>query len=124
MILPLVRMWINRLDTGAGISAPTARGSRTQTFETPVEVRTYANGRRRSISTPGEAGTVGFRLVLIDLATLTELRTWAGLAVQVRDWRGQKWFGTFASLEVGEYTPATLYSATVTVETTTVTEGV
>jgi hypothetical protein len=124
VILTLTRTWINLLSTGEAISAATVRGSRTQVYNNAVEVRTYANGRRRSIAAVGEDGEISFQLTLLDQATKDKLRTWASQAVQVRDWRGQKWFGVFANVDVGEYTPATLYSATLTLMTTTTVEGV
>jgi hypothetical protein len=123
-VLALGKLWINRLDNGLGVSAQTGRGTRTQEFTTATNVRTYASGRRRAITTLGEQGEIGFELILLSQATKDLLRSWAGSAVQVRDHRGQKWFGVYASLAVGEYTPAGLYSATLTLMTTTVTEGV
>jgi hypothetical protein len=119
----LTKLWINRVDTGEAIAAQTGRGSRTQAFTRQVEVRTYASGRQRAISVAGEQGTIGFTLLMLDRATKDKLRDWAGVAVQVRDWRGQKWFGVFAGVEVIELAPSTLYSATITLMTTSYTEG-
>jgi hypothetical protein len=124
MILTLTRNWINLLSTGAAVSGATVRGSRDQTYSTETSVRRYANGRMRAITASGEAGEVSFQLTLLDATSIATLRSWAGQAVQVRDWRGQKWFGVFASINVGEYAPTTLYSATLTLLTTTTVEGV
>lgn len=122
-VLTLTRLWINRLDTGEGVSAATDP-SRSQSYSMDLDVRTYASGRRRAISVEGEKGEFSFQLIAIDLATVAKLRVWAGANVQVRDHRGQRWFGVFAGLSVGEYKAPLLYSATITLETTTTTEGV
>lgn len=122
-LLALDKVWINRLDTGEAISAPSAP-DRGQTFATQLEVRTYANGRRRSISARGEQGTLTFRLVPVSRDTKDLLRTWAGVAVQVRDNRGQKWYGVFAGVDVGEFLQVGMYTASITLQTTTVTEEV
>jgi hypothetical protein len=117
-------LWINLLSTGEGIFAATERGSRTQKWTNGVESRLYANGRNRAISTAGERGELGYKLVLLTQDTKDKLRTWKGLTVQVRDYRGQKWFGVFADVEVTEYAPSGLYAATITILTVDVTEGV
>jgi hypothetical protein len=122
--LTLNKLWINRLDTGEAISAPTERGSRSQKWTNGLEVRQYANGRNRSIGTTGEQGAISYKLLLISQATYEQLRTWKGIAVQVRDHRGQKWFGVFGEVDVDEYLPSGLYSATVTLLVITATEGV
>lgn len=122
-VLILDRLWINRMETGEAISARTAR-ERPQTHTTPVEIRTYANGRQRAIASAGHRGELGFRLVDLTLPTVTRLRAWQGLTVQVRDHRGQRWHGVYASVEVGEYMTPTLYSAAITLQLVTVTEGV
>ncbi len=122
-VLVLDRVWINRLDTGEAISARTDP-DRTQTFERGLDVREYANGRMRAVSTGGERGEIPLRIVAIDQATKDLLRTWAGLAVQVRDHRGQRWFGTFKGVSVGEYAEPGLYSAGFALQLLTVVEGV
>jgi hypothetical protein len=122
-VLILDRLWINRIDTGEAITEFTTQGSRSQQYANKVEVRTYAGGRRRAIGVAGEEGTVAFQLALPTLATTELLRTWKGLAVRVRDHRGQKWIGVIAQVDVGEYMEATLYTATVQLLVTSHTEG-
>ena len=124
-ILLLDRLWLNRMDTGEAISARTDP-DRSQSFTTETAVRTYANGRRRAISTVGEAGELTYTLIQLDLPTVTQLRSWAGanVNVQARDHRGQKWFGVFAAVQVGEYKDPGRYKASITVLTTTTVEGV
>jgi hypothetical protein len=122
-VLTLNKTWINRLDTGEGIAFATGR-DRTQQFSMDLNVRTYASGRRRAISTVGEAGEVSFRALAVNLTMIEKLRSWAGVNVQVRDHQGQKWFGVFAGIAVTEYMPVNLYAATITLLTTTTVEGV
>lgn len=121
--LTLDKVWINRMDTGEAISAPSAPG-RGQNFTMQLDVRTYANGRRRSIAVQGEQGTLTYSLRPVSQATKDLLRSWAGTTVQVRDNRGQKWYGVFAGVNVDEYLQANMYTVSITVQTTTVVEGV
>jgi hypothetical protein len=123
MILSLSQVWINRLDTGQAISGYSEAG-RSQQFQMQLDVRTYASGRRRAISTRGEQGEVTFRLQVVDKTTKDLLRTWAGIAVQVRDHRGQKWFGVFNGVDVGEWMDPGIYNVGFTLQLTTVNEGV
>ena len=122
-VLLLTKLWINRVDTGeavTGYSDP----DRPQTFTTDLHVRAYASGRRRSVTAAGENGEIPFRLVDIDLATVVTLRSWKGVTVQVRDHRGQKWFGAFADVDVDEYTDPSRYAARFTLRLLTFAEGV
>jgi hypothetical protein len=121
-VLPLTQLWINRLDTGEAITAYTDRG-RPQQFENDLDVRTYANGRRRAITRPGERGELGFEIVRVDLATVTKMREWKSITVQVRDHRGQKWFGVFKTVTPREFFEAALYAVAFTLETVTVDES-
>lgn len=123
MILTLGKLWINRIDTGEAISGWSAQ-ERSQSFQQALEVKTYANGRRRSVTAKGEQGELGFRLQMVDQTTKDLMRTWIGISVQVRDHRGQKWFGVFASVDAGEYMEPTLYNVGFTLQLTSVTEGV
>lgn len=121
--LALTKLWINRLDTGEAVSAQSSR-DRSQAYTTELSVRTYASGRRRAITTAGEHGELTFRLAPVSLATIATLRTWVGVAVQVRDHRGQKHFGVFAGTSITEYMEPSLYSVGFTLQTITFTEGV
>lgn len=122
-VLNLSMLWINRLDTGQAIAAASGR-DRAQAFATDLSVRTYASGRRRAISVPGEKGELTWRLVAVGQSTKDLLRSWATLAVQVRDHRGQKWFGTYEGITVGEYMRTDLYAVTFTLQTVSFDEGV
>lgn len=119
----LGKVWINRLDTGEAVSGYSA-ADRSQSFQMQLDVRTYASGRRRSVATRGEQGELSFRLQMVGQTTKDQLRTWAGSAVQVRDHRGQKWFGVFNGIDISEYMEPTIYTAGFTLQLTTVDEGV
>lgn len=121
-VLPLTQLWINRVDNGQAVSAQSGR-DRSQAYGLDLSVRTYASGRRRAISVAGEQGELSYPLLAVSLATITTLRAWKGILVQVRDHRGQKAFGVFGSVAVGEYMDPTLYRATITIQTVTYTEG-
>ncbi|WP_435233372.1 hypothetical protein [Micromonospora aurantiaca (nom. illeg.)] len=98
--LILDRLWINRLDTGEAVAAKS--WDRSPSYDMDGEVRSYAGGRQRSISTEGERGSVSFTLRKLPLATVELLRSWMGLAVQVRDDRGQCWVGVFFQVRPDE----------------------
>lgn len=121
--LVLTRLWLTRLDTGEQISMASGR-DRDTNHSIDGAVRTYASGRRRAISTAGVKGEITRRGVAIDHATKEKLIGWLGVHCQLRDHRGNKWFGVFFSIGVGEYMRPDLYSAAITLETTTTTDGV
>ena len=121
----LTRMWLNRTDTGEGISGASGRMP-TTSHSKDGQRRRYASGRMRGIAVAGVAIDVPRRFVALDLAATEKLAGWLDQSVhcQLRDIRGQKWFGTFYDLEIGEYMRPDLYWATVTLLVTTTTEGV
>jgi hypothetical protein len=124
MILILDKLWINRLDSGEAIAAISSPTDRSQQHNTQLVVREYANGRRRAIATGASSAQLGWRLVAIDQATKDKLVSWKGAAVQVRDYRGQKFFGVFADVDVSEYEQPDMYTAGFTLQSVTVVEGV
>jgi hypothetical protein len=124
-VLVLDKLWLNRLDTGEAIAAISSPTDRSQQFAKQVTVHEYASGRLRAISTgTASRGQLVYRLMNIDYATKEKLISWAGVAVQVRDYRGQKWFGTFSDVDVTEYEQPGQYTAGFTLTTITVVEGV
>jgi hypothetical protein len=64
------------------------------------QVRTYAGGRRRVITTP--ADTVAFPLTLqaVTAAEVAVLEGWRGKVVLLRDTSGRRVFGSFMALDV------------------------
>jgi hypothetical protein len=123
MILTLNRLWLNRIDTGEAISGGSGR-DRSTGWSIDGSVRTFASGRRRSIAVAGVRGEVPRTMVALDLATKDLLVSWLGTQVQMRDHRGQKWFGVFYAVDVAEYMHPGLYSATITLQSVTTIEGV
>ena len=122
--LVLDQIWVNLLSTGAAVSAQSAP-DRAETYTIPGTVRTYAGGRQRSINTAGEMGTFKFTLRVTVRANVETLRTWQGQAVQVRDHKGRRWFGTFFGVDVMEYVSSnTLWDVNITMQVVTATEGV
>ena len=121
----LTKLWINRVDTGEAISANSDRGKE-QAFSTEHGPRRYASGRMRNIGTKGESGSLPYTLIRVSLTTKELLREWArdAILVQVRDNRGQKWFGTFAGVDVLEEFEASWYDVRVVLRTVTHVEGV
>lgn len=121
--LTLTRLWVNLMSTGEGISGASNR-KKQWTVDVDVNVRTYANGRRRAISSPGIRREIPYTMLAVALPTRDYLESWLGRNVQVRDTRGQKWFGVFGGLSVLEHMPPTLYDVSFTLQTTTTSEGV
>lgn len=121
--LQLTKVWINQLADGTAISAQSGEG-RARGHDVAGEVRTYAGGRQRAVSTAGERGKFSFALVDVALATVEALRAWIAHPVQVRDHRSQRFFGVYWALNVIEARDPSLYNVTIELQTTTTVEGV
>jgi hypothetical protein len=121
--LTLRSLWLNRTDTGEAISGPSGR-DRGTTYTMDGERRRYANGRLRAVSTAGVGVEITRTMVALDYATKERLVSWLGVNVQLRDHRGNKWFGVFFTVAVSEYMRPDLYAAAITLLTTTTVEGV
>lgn len=66
------------------------------------EVRRYANGVFRSITTAGNSRSIQVEMPYLDRDDLETLEGWVGQAVMVRDPLGRKVFGTFFTIETSE----------------------
>jgi hypothetical protein len=121
-ILTLDKLWLNRMDTGEAISGASAR-DRATGYSMEGTVRTYASGRRRAITTAGLRVEVQRRMVALDFDTKEQLVEWLGVHCQLRDHRGNKWFGVFFAVDIGEYMRPDLYSAAITLQAVTTVEG-
>lgn len=117
--LTLTKAWINRLDTGEAVSAQSSV-DRTREHGITGEVRQYAGGRQRAVTRAGEQGSFQFTLRLVPAATVEKLRTWVGVPVLVRDWRGQAFYGVFFRVPVIEQRSPVEYDVQVSLSTTTV----
>jgi hypothetical protein len=122
-VLTLTRVFVNLLATGAAVSAQSGI-QRARSHDVAGQVRTYASGRQRAVSTAGERGVFTFAMVDVSLATVEILRGWVNQAVQVRDARGQRFFGVFFGVVVGEARDATLYNVAIDLRVVTTAEGV
>lgn len=108
--LNLTKVWIHVLTSGEGLGANSSNG-RSSGHSVDGAVRTYAGGRQRAISTQGTRGTFSFTLVLLSLAQIETLKSWIGQGVVVRDHRGQRFFGVYFVVGVGEYKDPAIYTA-------------
>lgn len=122
-VLTLTKVWINRLDTGAAVSAQSGV-DRTQAFAFDGEVSTWAGGRQRASLADGDKGTFGVTLRLVTLATVEILKAWRGIPVQVRDARGQRFFGTYFGVTIAETREVAYYQVSFVLSTLTIVEGV
>lgn len=123
-ILTLDKLWINRLDTGEAIAAGSSPSDRSQQHAKQLAVREYASGRLRAVSTGWQSSRLVYRLMNISQAQKDLLVSWMGVPVQVRDYRGQKWFGVIADVDVSEYEQPDRYTAGFVLQSITVVEGV
>lgn len=67
------------------------------------EIRTYATGRRRIVTTPARARRLPYTLRMVDDAGVDWLDDHKGVAVMVRDHVGNVEFGTYFALDVVPY---------------------
>ena len=77
-------------------------GSLTEQSGMTGEVRRYANGVTRAITTLGTHRQVKVELPFLARTDLDLLESWAGTPVMIRDPLGRKVFGTYFTIEVEE----------------------
>lgn len=120
--LQLRQVWINLLSTGAAVHAYSSDRGR----ETSVdgEVRKYAGGRLRAISSVGTRGSFAFKLRDVTDNDIEVLKTWYGKPVVVRDHRGRRYFGVFFAVNESERKDTTLWDASINLQEITYIEGV
>jgi hypothetical protein len=120
--LTLTALWINLVATGAAVSAQSAP-DRNEAYVSPVNVLTYAGGRRRAITGPGEAGSYAFTLRMASRTSVETLRLWVGQTVQVRDNFGRRFFGVYGTLGIKEWRDGTFWDVDIVLTVVTFTEG-
>lgn len=121
--LTLTKLWINVLATGEAVSGFSL--DRGEELDMDGGVRTYAGGRRRAYTTPGDIGTFGFTLRHMTKADVDTLKLWRGILVQVRDHRGQRFVGVYRKVKPDEVkSDINLYDVSMTLETVSFVEGV
>jgi hypothetical protein len=122
--LTLTALWINLVATGAAVSAQSAP-DRAGTYSAQGAVVSNAGGRRRSITGPGRGGTFAFTLVLVPDTDRQTLKSWMGQTVQVRDHRGQQFYGVFYGIDSKEYKDnLAAYEVSIVLNVVDVVEGV
>jgi hypothetical protein len=121
--LLLTKTFVTLMATGATVSAQTGRG-RGEDYEVAGQVLTYAGGRRRSITSIGEAGTYRFVLLLVSRSDVDLLRAWQGQLVQVRDNRGRRFFGVYYKVALTEIISRATYHVAIELNIVTADEGV
>jgi hypothetical protein len=121
--LNLTKAFVTLVASGVSVSGQTARG-RAEDYKTPGEVRTYAGGRRRAVTSAGELGTYSFTLLLVPRATVETLRAWAGQTVQVKDHKGRRLFGVYHALSVVEIVSRSTWHVSIDLSVVTATEAV
>jgi hypothetical protein len=122
--LTLTKVWINRLDSGAAVSAQSLP-ERARSRSMAGEVRGYAGGRQRSFTQLGLRGVFEFGLVLVSLATVELLESWIGVPVLVRDHRGQAFTGVFYDVPAtGHRDDVNAYDVTLSLRLVTAPDGV
>ena len=100
-VIYLTKIWVNRMDTGEGVSGYTTP-ERTRSSAIAGDTRTYAGGRRRSVSSKGIMGEFGFQVEQLADKDVQKLEAWKGVTVQVRDHRGQRFVGTYYEVKILE----------------------
>lgn len=121
-VVLLNRAWINLMASGAAVSANSAP-AREEEYQVPGEVRTYANGRRRSITRAGEEGKYTVTLLLLTRAQVDTLRSWLGLEIQARDNRGRRFVGVCRGIAPREVRDRDRYHCTVAIDVVTAAEA-
>lgn len=121
--LVLARMFVNLLPGGQAVSGVTAPG-RNRVKESKGEIRVYAGGRTRSVTSEGVTGTYSFTMLLLPMASVETLESWIGHTVQVRDNRGQRHFGVYYKVPTAEVRGRTTYNVAIDLNLVSQAEGV
>lgn len=121
LILP--KVFVDLVSTWETVSAYSG-GERSRSATVEGEWRTFANGRQRSVGTEGVKELFAFKLRDISLSTFNTLKTWISQLVQVRDHRGQQFYGTFFALNLIESKDFNLYDVEIQIGVVTFNEAV
>lgn len=122
-IVVLTRLWVNLVSTGEAVSAE-HKPYAPRTASVDGQVERYAGGRLRGTYQLGTAYTLPFTLLRCDLAIVEKLESWIGQVVQVRDWRGQRFYGQYWQVATSPRRPFDMYEPTIQLETISRDEGV
>jgi hypothetical protein len=98
----LDRLWLSDAADPADAVAFFTTG-RSDSRDTAGDVRVYANGRLRVVTTGARQQTLGVTLRLVDPVALARLEGWRGRVLLLRDAWGRKLYGTYFRLTVDDY---------------------
>ena len=88
--------WIT--DPTTGLSLQVWKTERAESDDLNVQVRCYAGGRRKIITTPAQQRTTPLTLRGVSAADLTTLRGWRGRLLLLRDAQGWRRWGTYGGV--------------------------
>lgn len=120
--LYLDKVWINLLDTGQYVTSFSSR-DKSITRSMKGEVRQYANGRQRAVSSKGIKGTFPVVLIDVTLTQIEKLESWMGQTVVFRDTRGRRFFGTLFEVTQQDKAHPQYYDVSITLNEVTYIEG-
>jgi len=91
-----------------------------------ADIRTYAGGRRRVISTAGDVKQIAVGFERMSRQSYLDLRDMVGVAVLFRDQRQRRMFGMFRDVSGTELAvrDGEVFNVTITIESLTVSEAV
>jgi|GEM_PF-1202095 len=84
--------------TDPAVSLQLSKQTRSETAYVSAYVRTYAGGRRRIISTPGDDRSSALTFQRASGADVEQLRAWRGRLLLLRDFQGWRRWGMFADI--------------------------
>jgi len=91
--LTLDRMWIHQASSPDDY-VTIRQSSWPEAYSVPVDVRTFAGGRVRSITSSGSTLTLSVSAPFVDYDTFTDLKaSFVGVPVMIRDGRGFRQWG-------------------------------
>jgi hypothetical protein len=85
-------------DPTTGLSVQLFKTDRAEQDVASVDVRIYAGGRRRIISTPARVRSSALTFQRVSAADVETLRAWRGRILLLRDFQGWRRFGTFIGI--------------------------
>ena len=104
VIVAFQATWITDPTTLASVQL--WKTDRPESDDLDVQVRTYAGGRRRIISTPKDTRSTPLTLRRVSAADVETLRIWRGRVLLLRDEQGWRRWGTYAGLGARSVYPA------------------
>ena len=96
--------WIT--DPTTGVSVQVWKTDRVESDELAVQVRCYAGGRRKIITTPAQQRSTPMTLRGVSAADRVTLRDWRGRLLLLRDAQGWRRWGTYGGLSTTTIYPA------------------